>query len=181
MLSDKAKRVSFDAMLAALALMLTYAESVLSLASLVPLPGFRLGLANVAVMAALYYCGRTDAVCVAAVKICVSAMLFSTPTSFVFSLFGTVLSLAALTLLSFSEKMPFGFIGLSVISAVFHNLGQILAAVMFFGKAAFSFVPYLLAISLISGVLVGILLCIASPVLNRFLINKTGNKDGRCS
>lgn len=174
MRSGKARRVALDAMFAALALMLTFVEAVLPIAAFVPIPGFRLGLANVAVMTALFYSGRVDALCVAFVKVCVSTMLFSNPMSFMFSLVGTMLSLSGLILLSYSKKQPFGFIGLSVISAVFHNFGQITVAVAFFGTPALSFLSYLLLASLISGVFTGILLCSVSPVLNRLFINKNG-------
>ena len=45
------RRISMDAMLCVLAMMLSYLEVILPLNLLVPLPGFRLGLANVAVVA----------------------------------------------------------------------------------------------------------------------------------
>ena len=49
--SDKARRIAFDALFAALALMFTFVEIKLPVSAAIPIPGFRLGLANIAVMA----------------------------------------------------------------------------------------------------------------------------------
>lgn len=174
MRSGKTYRVAVDAMFAALALMLTFVESVIPISGFVPIPGFRLGLANVSVMTALFYSGRVDALGVALVKVFVSTMLFSNPMSFMFSFAGTVFSLSALMLFSYSRKELFGFIGFSVISAVFHNCGQVAVAVVVFGTPALSFVPYLLLASLVSGVFTGILICSVAPVLNRLFIKQNG-------
>lgn len=169
MRSDKSRRIAIDAMFAALALMLTFVESVLPIASFVPIPGFRLGLANVAVMIALVYSGKIDSFGVALVKIFVSSMLFSNPMSFLFSLSGTLFSYIGLVILYSMPKKFFGFVGLSVISALLHNLGQLFVAFVFFGEAAFAFISYLLFASLISGIFTGILICSVSPILNRIL------------
>ena len=50
--SDKARRIAFDALFAALALMFTFVEIKLPVSAAIPIPGFRFGLANIAVMAA---------------------------------------------------------------------------------------------------------------------------------
>ena len=82
--SDKARRIAFDALFAALALMFTFVEIKLPVSAAIPIPGFRLGLANIAVMAAAYSFSFADAAFTAILKIMLSSLLFSNPVSFVF-------------------------------------------------------------------------------------------------
>ena len=96
--SDKARRIAFDALFAALALMFTFVEIKLPVSAAIPIPGFRLGLANIAVMAAAYSFSFADAAFTAILKIMLSSLLFSNPVSFLFSAAGTLLSLAVLAL-----------------------------------------------------------------------------------
>ena len=91
--SDKARRIAFDALFAALALMFTFVEIKLPVSAAIPIPGFRLGLANIAVMAAAYSFSFADAAFTAILKIMLSSLLFSNPVSFLFSAAGTLLSL----------------------------------------------------------------------------------------
>ena len=88
--SDKARRIAFDALFAALALMFTFVEIKLPVSAAIPIPGFRLGLANIAVMAAAYSFSFADAAFTAILKIMLSSLLFSNPVSFLFSAAGTL-------------------------------------------------------------------------------------------
>ena len=74
--SDKARRIAFDALFAALALMFTFVEIKLPVSAAIPIPGFRLGLANIAVMAAAYSFSFADAAFTAILKIMLSSLLF---------------------------------------------------------------------------------------------------------
>lgn len=171
MRSDKPRRIAFDAAFAGCALMLTFVESVIPIASLVPIPGFRLGLANIALMACAFFLGRADAAAVAAVKITVSAILFSTPTAFLYSLAGTLLSLAGLILIVSLRRIPFSITGISVLCAALHNVGQAAVSVAFFGKAALSVLPYLLVVSILSGIVTGAVMTLLAAPLEKLITN----------
>ena len=100
------KRLTLDAMLLSAALLLSYIEHLL-----VPylfLPGVHLGLANVGIMYAFFRIGRLDALCVSLLRVCLMAMLFGSLSSFLFSIFGAVLSYLAILLLSLLGALALG-------------------------------------------------------------------------
>ena len=57
-------KLALCAVLAAMALALSYMENLLPTALLVPLPGFKLGLANIVTVFALYYLGAAPAMAI---------------------------------------------------------------------------------------------------------------------
>jgi len=175
MQSGNAKRIAVCASFATLALMLTFVESVIPIQLIVPIPGFRLGLANLAIMPVVFFIGKVDGIAVAVVKVAVSAILFSSPTSFLYSLTGTLLSVIALIILSCFGSKIFSFIGISVICAAFHNLGQILVSVCIFGITSVSILPYLIVVSVISGIVTGTLMMASSKQILQMLRKESGD------
>lgn len=167
--ADLVRRICLDAMLCAVAMLLSYLEMLLPLNVLLPLPGFRLGLANVAVVAVFCLLSPTDAAVVSGVRISLTALLFGTVTSFYFSLMGALLSFLMLVLLRFVGKRC-SLVGVSVLSAAAHNTGQILAAVTIFGVSLIpSYLPLLLFASVAYGGVVGALLNLLVPRLDKHL------------
>ena len=82
--ADRVRRVSMDAMLVAFAVMLSYLEVLLPLEAVIPLPGFRLGLANIAVLVVFCLFSPIDAAIVSAVRILLMGLLFGSATSLYF-------------------------------------------------------------------------------------------------
>lgn len=167
-LQDKniAHRVSEDALLLAAALILSFVESLFPISALIPLPGFKLGLSNIAITAAAYRLSSADAAAVSFAKVIVLSLLFGSITSFFFSLAGA--SFVILALIILKRVRVFSFIGISVICAASHNLGQLTAAAIVFGKAALSYFPVLLFASVIFGGICGIIL----NILPRFIFEE---------
>ena len=157
--SDKAKRIAFDALFAALALMFTFVEIKLPVSAAIPIPGFRLGLANIAVMAAAYSFSFADAAFTAILKIMLSSLLFSNPVSFLFSAAGTLLSLAVLALFCTGIGKHFSLVGVSAVCAVF-------------GRASLLCAVYLIPVSLISGIATGAVMELMTPIFDRLHIEK---------
>ena len=163
--ADLTRRVAIDAMLCAFAMMLSYLEVLLPLASWIPLPGFRLGLANVAVLVVFCLFSPVDAAIVSAVRILLMGLLFGSATSLYFSAMGGVFAFLMLVLMSWIGKKC-SFLGVSVLSAAAHNTGQIIAAVSLFGTSLLtSYLPALLFASVIFGGIVGMLLNLFVPRL----------------
>ncbi len=164
---NRVKRVCLDACLVAFAMMLSYLESVLPLQALISLPGFRLGLANVAITLTFCLLSPIDAACVSAIRILLMGLLFGSATSLYFSFLGGLCSYLMLLLLSrIGKKMS--FVGVSVLCAAAHNVGQICAAMTLFGtKLVFSYLPLLLIASVLYGGVVGILLNLLLPRMQR--------------
>ena len=160
------RRISLDALLCVFAMMLSYLEVLLPLSVIIPLPGFRLGLANLAVTVVFVLLSPTDAALVSAVRIVLMGLLFGTPTTLWFSAMGGAFSFLLLLLMRRIGKRC-SFLGLSVLSAAAHNAGQIVAAMTVFGASLIaSYLPFLLFASVIFGGIVGLLLNVLVPRLS---------------
>lgn len=135
-----------------MALVLSYVETTIPL----PLvfPGAKLGLANIAVLVALFAFDIRTAVYVAIVKVLAAGFLFGSPLMLAYSLGGTALALGAMVAL---RAIPgVSVLAVSMVSAVFHNAGQVLIACVLFGTPAVlvSFPP-LAVVALVTGALTG--------------------------
>ena len=100
-LRDKrTQRIALDAMLVGFAMLLSYLEAILPLTAWIPMPGFRLGLANLAVVLAFSLISPLDAALISATRILAMGILFGSATSLYFSALGGLLSYLLLWLLS---------------------------------------------------------------------------------
>ncbi len=167
--AERTARLCRLALLVAVAMMLSYLEYLLPLGALIPLPGFRLGLANVVVLLAFSLLSPTEAALISGVRILLMGLLFGTATSLYFSVMGGLFSfLALLVCAKFCKRCS--FFGVSVLSAAAHNCGQITAAVTLFGSSVLlSYLPWLLIASVIYGGIVGVLLNLCASKLQVFL------------
>lgn len=148
----KASKVAQYGLLTALALVLSYLES------LVPplgVPGVKLGLPNLAVVFALYRVGFKDACAISLVRVVLVALLFGNGAALAYSIAGAALSLALMGLLKRTGK--FSSVGVSVAGGVAHNAGQILVAMALLETSRLAwYLPVLWISGMIAGVLVGI-------------------------
>ena len=167
--ADRTKRIAVDALLIALSMMLSYLEVLLPLTAWIPLPGFRLGLANVAVMAVFFLLSPVDAAIISGTRILLMGLLFGSVTSLYFSALGGICAFLCMLLIAkWGSRMS--FLGASVLSAAAHNAGQILAAVTLFGTSLIaSYLPILLIASVVFGGAVGLLLNLLAPRLSAVL------------
>lgn len=169
---NRVRRLSLDAAALALAMGLSYLEFLLPIAAVVPLPGFRLGLANLVLMLAFYLLSPLDAAIVSALRILLSGLLFGSVTSLYFSALGGLLSYLVLLLL-YCIRAKCSFVGASILSASAHNAGQIIAAMTLYGAlVARSYLPYLLLASIFYGGSLGFLCNLLFARLSRM-------KEGR--
>lgn len=163
---NRTRRLCLDAMLLCGALMLSYLEVLLPLGAAIPLPGFRLGLANLVVTAVFCLVSPIDAAIVSGMRILIMGVLFGSVTSLYFSALGGIFAYLMLLLLS-KVGRKHSFFGVSVLCAAAHNTGQILAAVTLFGAALIpSYLPALLIASAVYGGALGCLLNLCMPKLS---------------
>ena len=138
-------------------------------------PGVKIGLANIAIIFALYKMGAKEAIIVSFVRIVLVSMLFGHMQKFFFSLAGAVLSLAIMILLKKLTRAPEMVV--SIAGGVMHNVGQIIAAIVFLGSFA---VAYYLPLLLLSGSIAGVVVGVASALLIKKVdldkITKTSRK-----
>ncbi len=137
----------------AAALILSYVEAMLPS---LPVPGVKLGLANVAVVFALYALGGREAAGVSFLRVIIVGILFGNAASFAYSAAGAVFSFAVMAVLK--KTGLFSHVGVSLAGGVAHNVGQIAMAAVILGTGAvIYYLPVLLAAGLVSGVAVGML------------------------
>ena len=150
----KAKKVSLCAVLIALALALSYTERFIPLQLIVPLPGIKLGLANIVTLVALYLFKTKYAYMILIPRCIMGAIFGGGITGLAFSLCGGVLALAVMAV-SRKAKL-FSVYGVSIFGAAAHNIGQILAAMVLMESVYVgSYLPYLLIVAVFTGMLTG--------------------------
>ena len=154
---NNTRRLTTLALTVSMALILSFIESKLQF---IPIYGVKVGLANIAVIFALYKFGIKEAIAVSAVRVLLVSMLFGSPVSFIYSLTGAVLSLSIMSVLK--AFTPLTVITISISGGVIHNIGQICAASIILGT---NVVTYYLPFLLISGMIAGVAVGIASEIL----------------
>ena len=164
--SFSTRKIARLGILLSLALIFGVLESFLPTAFL---PGFRLGLANVAIVLVLYLYGAKDGFVVALSKAVLVSILRGSLFSMggAMALAGTLLSFAGMALLhTLIKKMS--VIGISLSGALLHVLGQIGVAYLFLGTPILAYLPWLLLLSFGTGIGVG-LLCYAILRRTKFI------------
>lgn len=148
----KTKRLVLLAMLTAVAMILSYVESLLPS---VGIPGVKMGLANIAVIFALFRFGWKEAAALSLVRVVLVSLLFGSVGAMLYSLAGAVLSLAVMALLRRIDR--FSTVGISVAGGVAHNAGQILMAMLILQtKQLLGYLPVLDVSGIAGGVLTGL-------------------------
>ena len=146
------KRVARYALLIALAMALSWLESLVPLS--MAAPGMKLGLTNIVVVFALYRISLRDAAVLSLVRVLLVSMTFGNAYSFAYSLAGAVLSLTVMAVLKRTGK--FSILGVSIAGGLGHNLGQIAVAMAVLGTGRLAwYLPALLVSGTLAGAAVG--------------------------
>ncbi len=145
--------MAFMAVLTAAALIIFIIEA--QIPPLVPVPGVKLGLANIITLVAVYLLSRKEAGLVLLMRVILGSMFAGSPSTFIFSAFGGLL--AWFVMCFFKERIAENRIWLiSVFSAIAHNLGQILVCVFVVKTPGILvYLPVLIASGIITGTFTG--------------------------
>lgn len=150
------RTLTVGAVLTAVALALSYVENFLPLSLLIPLPGIKIGLANIVTVFALYVLGPGQALCILLCRCFLGALFAGNASALIFSIFGGLSAMAVMTVLSHSHRLS--VFGVSMGGAAAHNCGQVAAAMVTLGNSApLYYLPVLLVAGLVSGALNGLL------------------------
>lgn len=150
----------------ALALILAYVESLIPFSF--GIPGIKLGLPNLIVVLLLYGNGGTqtnrDALLVNGLRIVLSGFLFSNLYTILYALAGAVCSFAAMLL---GRRLKcFSVIGVSVLGGVFHNIGQIIVAMLVVETVYVGYyIPFLIVAGTVTGAVLGFIAMELTPYL----------------
>lgn len=154
----KTKKLVTLAVTVSVAMILSFVES--RIPAFVAIPGVKVGLANIAVIFALYKMGWREAMTVSVIRVFLVSVLFGNIESLWFSLAGAILSLSVMILLR--KIRIFTELAVSVVGGITHNVGQILVAFLLLETGVvFYYLPFLL----VSGVIAGIAVGVASSLL----------------
>ncbi|RKM61195.1 Gx transporter family protein [Butyrivibrio sp. CB08] len=149
----KTKRIAFLGLFVALAFVLSYIEFMLPLN--IGIPGAKIGIANLAVMVTLYTVGERDAIVLSIIRVVLVGLTFGNLSMMMYSLAGAALSLFAMLIAKRISKLS--MTGVSVLGGVFHNVGQIIVAMLVLEtKSLFYYLPFLIIVGTITGVVIGI-------------------------
>jgi heptaprenyl diphosphate synthase len=148
------KKLVTLALFTAIALTIFVVEAQIPLP--LPIPGIKLGLANCITLMVLVLYGEKEAAVVLLMRILLGSLFTGTLVSMIYSLSGGILCFLMMALLNrLLKNRHLWFI--SLIGAVFHNFGQILAAmVVMQSKQVLVYLPFLLVSGCITGLFTGI-------------------------
>ena len=147
-------------------MILSFIESLIPPLAMVP--GVKIGLANIVTVFLLYTLGIRAAGAVSLIRVLLSALLFGNVQSLIFALSGALLSFVVMIVAK--HLLPFGTVGVSVLGAIAHNAGQIIAAVIVMETlgVAYYFIPLVISGTL-GGVLVGIVAAVITKRLQKII------------
>lgn len=158
------KQIAICGVLLALAIILSYLESLIPINVIVP--GIKVGIANIVTIIALKKIGLKEAIIISVGRIIVSGILFGNVTTIIYSLAGAALSLLVMYLVS--KLKFFTTTGVSICGAIAHNVGQIIVAVLVFQNIH---IAYYLIVLVIAGTIFGTIIgIIAGLIMKRIKI-----------
>ena len=115
------RQLALCAVLTALALGLSTLENLFPVTLVIPLPGVKLGLANIVTVFALYQLGPLPALCILAARCLLGSLFAGNASALLFSLLGG--TLAMLVMLALSRLPGLSVYGVSIGGAAGHNIG----------------------------------------------------------
>jgi len=146
--------LSIYAMFLAISMILGYVEA--QLPTPIPIPGVKLGLANLVNILMLFSVGPFPTAVIGFLRIILLSLLFGNALTLSYSLSGFLCSF--LMMLLFKNLVHFSTVSVSLIGGIFHNIGQVfMAAFLLRNTALWYYLPYLLIAGSVAGVLIGIL------------------------
>lgn len=166
-MKSNTKKLVFLSLLVAQAMVLSWLESMIPFAP--GIPGAKLGLANIVTLLALSTLDFKSCFTIVLMRTSLTAFLFGTVSSLLYSLSGGLLSLIVMALVLKLLPKSFSLMAVSIIGAIAHNLGQLLmAALVIENMNILYYLPFLMLLAIPTGLFVGIVTRYLLPYLRRF-------------
>ena len=164
--NQKVKRLALMGLLFALAMALSFLESLLPALPMLP-PGIRLGLSNIITMYALFVLGPASGYTIAVLK-SLFVLFTRGAVAAAMSAAGGIVSVTAMLLLSRLPGVKKQYLLLSVFGGAAHNQGQLVAARFIISNPyVWYYLPVLLVAGIVMGAITGMALRVILPYLNR--------------
>lgn len=162
--TQSVRRVALMGLFFSLSLCFSFLESMVTVPGLPP--GVKLGLSNLVTMYCLFFLGKSSSYSLALLK-SFFVFLIRGPIGAFLSLCGGLLSVSMMTLADSLKGKTFSYTALSVIGAVSHNIGQLIAARFLVNQFFIYYVPVLIISGVVMGVLTGTMFGHLTPYLNK--------------
>lgn len=147
------RKISVVALFSAFAILASYIETFIPSLGI---PGVKFGLANIAVVLALFLLDAESAIIINVVRIVIVGLLFGSLFSISFALAGAFVSITVMIILK--RVFKFSIITVSIFGGFFHNVGQLIVAfILVDNYSVFTYLPVLLIAGIITGLIIGIL------------------------
>jgi len=164
--SFNTKKVALLGLMLSAILILVTLERMLPPLPLVP-PNFKLGLSNIIVMYSLFFIGKREAIMLVILKSLFN-LIMRNPVAGIIGFSGGIMSIFSIMIFYGLFKSKFSYMTISIIGAIFHNIGQLVAASFLLRHWVIGhFIPVLLVFGVIMGALTGTLLKAVMPALDR--------------
>ena len=162
----KTKRLTFLSLMVGYSLILYIIDTYIPNPLIILFPGAKLGLTNIITLISLILLGIKDTFIIVTIRVILSS-IFSGPLSYLlFSIGGAYLSLILMYVAS--KISGFSLIGVSIIGAIGHNIGQlIVASIIVENVLTIGFLPFMLIASLVTGIFVGMVAKYCVPLVGK--------------
>ena len=152
-MNNNPKKLATLSIAVSLAMVLSYVDKIIT--SLAPLPpGIKLGLANIAVVFAIYKLGVKEGVIISVVRVILASFLFGTVVSFWYAIAGATVSLILMIILK--KLTPLSCVTVSTVGGISHNVAQIcVASILFDTNLLVYYLPFLLVAGVVAGIVIG--------------------------
>jgi len=139
----------------AIAIVLNIIESAIPI---IPVPGAKLGFANVITLIIIYVYSFKDGFALTILRVLLVGLLSGKLLGPIFYMSMSGAVFATLAMGVFKKSNYFGIIGVSVLGSIFHCIGQIAAGIFVIGSiAVIAYLPIMLFLSIPAGVLTGVI------------------------
>ena len=158
----KKSNVAFLGLFTAFAMILSFVER--QIPTFVAIPGIKLGLPNIAIIAILYKFGKKEALIISLLRVLLTSLLFTNGITMLYGISGAILSFIVMVLL----KDKFNIITVSIMGGVVHNIGQIIVDYFILQTEQLMYwLPVLIISGVISGAVIGLIAALTYKKLEK--------------
>lgn len=174
----RTQKMTFVSLLVAQAIVLSFIERMIPLNS--SIPGAKLGLANIITLTSIYLFSFKETLAVILLRTLMVAFIAGSFSSFLYSVSGAILSFLVMYLLIKISREKISTIGVSVVGAISHNLGQLLMAAVIIQNIKITiYLPMLMLTGVATGMIVGVTVNLLLNFLRKINfcnLNRSGEK-----
>lgn len=154
-MTHKLRKMIYISLLISMSLVLHLFENMIPVPFITP--GAKLGLANIITVITLYTLGSKEAFLVLVLRILLSVMFGGSISRLIYSLSGGILSYLFMVFIKSIGKDKISIVGVSCVGAVFHNIGQLIAAALIVNTmGVMLYLPIMSIAGIGTGIFVGI-------------------------